>query len=167
VASDGRYTVIVTVGAAVADWASGLEPEEETARIEKRPMWLVFHTAEKEPSGPTVADTVGAQVQPVWCPERSISIVWPAMLCGAVPVKVMLLRRIAEAVVLSETPLPVAETVKLPLWTEALDVPDELVPVDGVGEPTGDPPGLSPDPPDDAVAAAGRARAAHMRAHAA
>ncbi len=129
----------------------------------KRPMWLVCHTALKVPSGAIVADTVPAQVQLVWWPERWIWIVSPASCDGAVPEKVSSLPRMPEAVVCSVMPLPVVATVTFPLPTLGAG-PVVVVPVPVVVV-TGDPPGSTPaPPPDDASAAAGTASAAVSRA---
>jgi hypothetical protein len=140
--------VIVREGVVVALWASdGLAT---TARIAKRPMWLVFQTAAKEPSDWIVVVSVEVQRHRVWCPYRSISIVSPASRLGAVPEKARPLRRIAEALVWSVIPLPAALTLAFPLWTDAGWL--ALAP-------------LEPDPPEDAQPLAGNASAAHAIAN--
>ena len=95
--------------AACAAW-----PPWSTARIANCPMWLVGHTAEKEPSADTVPCAVGAQVQPVCLPRRSISTVRPAAAGPALPVNCSGLRSNAEARVAKVIPAPLALTVTLP-----------------------------------------------------
>ena len=117
----------------------------------------MFQTALKVPSEPTVAETVEAHVQFVSWPERSISIVSPARLCGAVPEKLSPLRSMAEARVCSVMPFPLVLTVVFPLCGAVTPVGDDV----GWGDVVPDPPGLTLPPPDDASPLAGRASALH------
>jgi hypothetical protein len=110
--------------------------------------------------------TVDAQRQCVWFPDRSISTVSPARRLGAVPENVSPRRRIADALVWSVIPLPVALTVTFPLWTDGDSAPLEgLEGLEGVEGASADPPGETPDPPDDAQPLAGSASAAHAIAN--
>jgi hypothetical protein len=158
-ARDGRYTVVVSDG--VTDAELALLAEVISARMAKRPMWLVCQVAVNEPSPATVVETVLAHAQLVWWPERWISIVLPAAE-ATVPENVRLLRRIADALVRREIPSPLVLTVTLPLESVGAVVDGSVVLLAEPEDPVLGP--LRPEPPEAAPAAEGTASAAHSSA---
>jgi hypothetical protein len=69
---------------------------------------------------------VGAQVQRVSWPSRSISTVAPRSEAGALPLKRSWLLRNVDAMVVMLMPLPEAVTVTFPGWVRALGAGWEL-----------------------------------------
>ena len=91
-----------------------------TARIEKRPMWFVCHTAVNEPSAATVACTVGAHSQLV--SDRAVRSrpSGRAALRDTVPVTRSCLLSSADALLATVIPSAVAVTATFPECTMAV-----------------------------------------------
>src|SRR5581483_9833604 len=87
-------------------------------------MWLACQVTEKDPSRATRVCTVGAQLQPVWWPLRSIWRVLPAALGSTLPLNRIWLFRKPAPVVVMVMPPALAVTRPVAGWPE---LPDELL----------------------------------------